>query len=209
MRACEGKEASVARFEDRLWAELVEQHGAVLAERPILVHAPPRRVRRGPIAAVALAVAIALAALVIALGHSGGTSAYAVIANPDGTVTLTIREIAGVQPANERLEELGIPASIPPTRSDCPTSSSHLRSAHLTPEESRKTFEPEGGHGSYSIRIDPKAIPSGDTLVLKAYELPSGAIAMQAAVIEGPAPSCLAPDPGQSAGPTGTAGPAG
>jgi hypothetical protein len=193
----------MSRFEDRLWAELVEQHGAALAEQPVLVHPRPRHVRRGPIAAVALALAAALAALVIALGHGGGTSAYAVVNNPDGTVTVTIRELVGVQPANERLEELGIPARIPPTRSDCPTGSADLRAARLTPAQSRKAFEPEGGHGSYSIRIDPKAIPPGDTLVLRAYELPSGAIAMRALEIEGPAPSCLAPAPGEPAPPAG------
>jgi hypothetical protein len=190
---------AVSRFEDRLWSELVEQHGAALVEQPVIVHTRPRRVRRGPVAVVGLALAAALAVLVIAFGHGGGTSAYAVVTNPDGTVTVTIRELAGVQPANERLEELGVPARIPPTRSDCPTSGADLRAAHLTPEQSRKTFEPEGGHGSVSIRINPKAIPSGDTLVLKAYELPSGLIAMRAIVIEGPAPACLAPDPGQAA----------
>lgn len=196
----------MSRFEDRLWAELVEQHGAVLAEQPVLVAAPPRRLRRAPIAAAALAVAVALAVLVIALGHGGGTSAYAVVTNPDGTVTVTIRELAGVEPANERLEELDVPVRIPPTTSGCPTSRAGLKAAHLTPEQSRQAFEPVGGNGDYSLRIDPKAIPKGDTLVLKAYELPSGATAMRALIIEGPAPPCLAPDPGQTVPPAGTGG---
>jgi hypothetical protein len=192
---------AVPRFEDRLWGELVEQHGAVLAEQPVLAHVAPRRVRRGPLGAVALALALGLAALVIALGRGGATSAYAVVSNPDGTITVTIRELAGVEPANERLEELGVPARIPPAREDCPTSRADLQPAHLTPEQSRETFEPVGGNGGYSVRIDPKAIPAGDTLLLRAYELPSGLIAMRALVIEGPAPSCLAPDPGQSPAP--------
>ena len=63
-----------------------------------------------------------------------------------------------------------------------------------------------GGNGGYSVRIDPTAIPSGDTLLLRAYELPSGLIAMRALVIEGPAPSCLAPDPGQPAAPASPGG---
>ncbi len=196
----------MSRFEDRLWAELVEQHGAVLAEPPALAQAPPRLLRRGPLAAVALALALALAALVIALGRGGGTSAYAVVTNPDGTITVTIRELVGVEPANERLEELGVPARIPPARSDCPTSRADLHPAHLTPEQSRETFEPVGGNGSYSVRINPDAIPSGDTLLLRAYELPSGPIAMRALVIEGAAPSCLAPDPGQAAAPASPEG---
>lgn len=196
----------MARFEDRLWAELAEQHGAVLAEQPVLVHAPPRRLRRRPLAALALALAVALAALVIALGRGGGTSAYAVVTNPDGTVTVTIRELAGVEPANQRLEELGVPVRIPPALSDCPTSRADLRSAHLTPAQSRRVFEPVGGHGAYSLRIDPQAIPPGDALVLRAYELTPGVTAMRALVIEGPAPSCLAPDPGQPAAPSGSGG---
>jgi len=192
----------VPRFEDRLWSELVERHGAVLAEQPVLARAAPRRVRRGPLAAAALALALGLAALVIALGRGGGTSAYAVVSNPDGTITVTIAELAGVQPANERLEELGVPARIPPTRSDCPTTRADLHPAHLTPEQSRESFEAVGGNGRYSIRIDPQAIPPGDTLLLRAYEEPSGPIAMRALVIEGPAPACLAPDHGQT-GPGG------
>ncbi len=187
----------MSRFEDRLWAELVEQHGAVLSEQPVLVQTPARRFRRGPVAAVALAIAVALAALVIGLGRGGATSAYAVVTNPDGSVTVTIKELVGVEPANQRLQELGLPVAIPPVRADCPTSQTELRPAPLTVEQSRRTFEPLGGHGAYSIRIDPAAIPAGDTLVLRAYELPSGLIAMRALVVEGPAPSCLAPGPGE------------
>lgn len=193
----------MARFEDRLWSELVEQHGAALAEQPVLVTSAPRRLHRGPIAAIGLAVAIALAAVVIGLSRGGGASAYAVVANPDGTVTVTINELVGVEPANERLQQLGVPARIPPVTAGCTTSSADLRSARLTPEQSRKAFEPIGGNGAYSVRIDPKGIPAGDTLVLRAYELPSGLISMKALLIEGPAPSCLTPDRGQATTPTG------
>lgn len=190
----------MSRFEDRLWSELVEQHGALLAEPAARVpSAPPaaRRFRRAPAAAVALAMLAALVALVIALGHGGGTSAYAVVTNPDGTVTVTIDELVGVEPANERLEALGLPVRIPSVKAGCPTSRAELKPANVPAGRSRQIAEPTGGPGHYSLRIDPAAIPRGDTLVLTAHEVRPGVIFLRSLVIEGAAPSCLAPEPGE------------
>jgi hypothetical protein len=185
----------VSRFEDRLWGELVEQHGALLAEPPARVPSAPRRFRRAPVAALALALVIGLVALVIALGRGGGTSAYAVVTNPDGTVTVTINELIGVEPADERLQELGVPVRIPPIEPGCRTSRAELKSARLSPARSREISEPTGGAGHYSLRIDPAAIPAGDTLVVTAHEVRPGVIWLRSLVIEGPAPSCVAPAP--------------
>jgi hypothetical protein len=186
----------VASFEDRLWSELVGQHGAVLAEQPARSPAAPR-FRRATAAALVLALAVSLAALVIVLGKGGGTNAYAVVRNPDGTVTVAINELEGVEPANQRLQELGVPVRIPPVRSGCPTSRADLQAVHLPPDRTSEIFEPTGGHGNSSLRIEPAAIPHGDNLVLRAYELRPGLIGIRAVVIEGPAPSCLAPEQGE------------
>jgi hypothetical protein len=186
------------RFEDRLWNELVEQHGALLAETPAPVPSRRRLRRRAPIAAIALALAAALVALLIGLGKGGGgASAYAVVTNPDGTVTVTIDELVGVEPANQRLQELGVPVRIPPVQPGCPTRRTDLQPAHLPPDRTRDIFEPTGGHGTSSLTIDPAAIPPGDTLVLRAHELRHGVVALRALVMEGAAPSCLAPAPGE------------
>lgn len=191
----------MARFEDRLWNELVEQHGALLAEPPAQIHSPARRrgrVRRGgPLAALGLALAAGLAALVIGLSANGGSSAYAVVTNPDGTVTVTVSELVGVGPANERLTELGLPVRIAPVQDGCPVSRRQLPFVHLPPEQTRALYETLGGRGGVSLRIDPSAIPHGDTLLLSAHELRPGFVALRGLVIEGAAPSCVAPVAGE------------
>jgi hypothetical protein len=68
----------------------------------------------------------------------------------------------------------------------------------LPPERSRKIFEPTGiAPGDESVRIDPAAVPRGDTLLLSASEQRHGSIALRALLIEGAAPTCVAPAPGE------------
>ncbi len=190
----------MARFEDRLFAEIVEQHGALLTQPAARVAAPPRpRLlrRRGPIAALGLAIAAAIAALVIGLSHNAGTSAYAVVTNPDGTVTVTIRELEGVDPANQRLAMLGVPVRVAPVTDGCPVTREQLPSVQLPPDEARKIYEPEPGPAGFSVRIDPAGVPHGDTVLLTAREVRPGFVALRELLIEGAAPSCVAPVPGE------------
>ncbi|HXB15114.1 MAG TPA: hypothetical protein VNV44_05150 [Solirubrobacteraceae bacterium] len=192
----------MARFEDRLWTALVEQHGALLAEAPAApLRAPavrPRRLRRVPalVAGAATILAIVLA-LVIGLGSNRGASAFAVVTNSDGTVTVTIGELVGVTPADERLQQLGLPVRVVPVTAGCPTVPAQLRQAMLSPEEFRGIYQLAGGEQVASVRIDPSRIPHGDTLILRATERPGGAVALRALVIEGAAPPCLPPSPGE------------
>ena len=190
----------MARFEDRLLAELVEQHGALLAQPPLHATAPPRAHllrRRGPIAAFGLAVAAAIAALVVGLSHNAGTSAYAVVTNPDGTVTVTIREIEGAAPANERLAMLGVRVRVAPVTQGCPVTRRQLPSAELPLAQARAIYEPEPGPAGFSVRVDPAAVPDGDTVLLTAREVRPGLVALRELVIEGAAPPCVAPLPGE------------
>jgi len=190
----------MARFEDRLWRELVDQHGHVLAAAPAPAAAPaaPRRLRRAPVAAIAVAVAVALAALLIGLGRGGsGSSAYAVVTNPDGTVTVTISELIGVAPANQRLRELGLPVAVAEVTKSCPVKPGAVHSADLPPAVSDRISETVGGPGNPGVRVDPAAIPAGDTLLLTAHERRPGLIALRELVIEGAPPSCMPPGPGE------------
>lgn len=188
----------MARFEDRLFAELVEQHGALLAQPPVHAATPPRLLRhRGPIAALGLAIAAAVAALVIGLSHNAGTSAYAVVSNPDGTVTVTIREIEGVAPANQRLAMLGVPVRVAPVTAGCPVTREQLPSVQLPPGRSEQIYRPEPGPAGFSARIDPAAVPHGDTVLLTAREVRPGFVALRELLIEGAAPACVAPVPGE------------
>jgi hypothetical protein len=192
----------VTSFEDRLWGELVERHGALLAEAPaVALRAPAarrRRVRRVPAIVAAAATILGLVlALVIGLGSNRGASAFAVVTNADGTITVTIGELVGVTPADERLEELGLPVRVVPVTAGCPVDPAQLRLARLSPEEFRGVYQFSGGQGVASVRIDPSRIPHGDTLMLRATERPNGVVALRALVVEGAAPACLPPVPGE------------
>jgi len=188
----------VARFEDRLFRELVEQHGSLLTEPPAAAPVLPRRLRRRPAVAIALALAVALAAIVIGLSRGGGgTNAYAVVTNPDGTVTVTISELVGVAPADERLHELGLPVSVAAVTEDCPVERSELHRADVPPEVMSRIVETVSPAGRTGVRIDPSAIPAGDTLLLSANERRAGVIALRELLIEGSAPSCVPPGPGE------------
>ncbi|MCW3032671.1 MAG: hypothetical protein QOK19_705 [Solirubrobacteraceae bacterium] len=189
------------RFEERLWAELVEQHGSLLADvpprtvAPVRRHVRPRRRRLVPVAAVGLALAAGLAAIVIGLGSGGGTSAYAVLSNPDGTVSVTIKELVGVRGASETLASLGVPVRVVPSQRTCPTRPGQFKPARLTAEQSQRISTLAGPADTASVVITPSAIPAGDTVVIGARALSSaaglGAVGLEIAVYEGAAPTCL------------------
>jgi hypothetical protein len=191
----------MSRFEDRLWDELVEQHGALLLEPPpaalprtlVPVGRTSRALRRLlPIAALGTALAGVIAALVIGLGGGGvGTPAYAVTANGDGTVTVTIREIVGIEGANAKLAALGVPVRVVPVKPDCPAVGKGSAPDRVSPEREHTVLSPVGPAGSASVKITPAAIPSGDTLVLGARQLDAGAIALGGALYKGPGRDCL------------------
>jgi hypothetical protein len=189
------------KFEDRLWAELVEQHGALLADVPARTLSPARtpvaarRRRLAPVAAIALALAAALAAIVIGFGSGAGTSAYAVVSNPDGTVTVTIKELVGVRGASRTLASLGVPARVVPAEPGCPTRPGQFSSAHLSAEQSLRISTLAGPSGTASVVITPSAIPPGDTVVIGARALQSSSgrtiVGLETAVYRGATPPCL------------------
>jgi hypothetical protein len=191
---------AVSRFEQRLWDELVEQHGAMLLEPPVLLQRTPpaaariRWIPRGRLSIAAFGTALAgvLAALLIGLGGGGaGTAAYAVTSNGDGTITVTIREIAGLEGANAKLSALGVPVRVVPVEPDCQAIDDSSVPAHVSPERLHAILAPIGPPGSASVKITPGAIPSGDTLVLGARQLDAGAIALGDALYEGHGRGCL------------------
>jgi hypothetical protein len=192
----------MSRFEDRLWAELVERHTA-LAAQPGAVPAR-RRTSRAPLRRllpIAVTALIAAVAIVLAggLGSGGGTPAYAVTQNPDGTVTVTIRELVGVEGADNQLETLGVPVRVAAPEAGCVTSS--YTPVRLTAAMHATLFH-YTSTGPRGVQIDPAAIPVGDTLLLSAREAGQGVVALAVTLYRGQAPPCLPP------GPAGTTAPA-
>jgi hypothetical protein len=171
----------MSKIEDRLWADLIgepEAEGALCAR---MSPATKRRASRAPFAAGGLAVAGATVAVVLALTAGGNTTpAYAVSVNPDGTVSLTVDEIIGVQGANEALTKLGVRARVAEIEPGCSQTGEIDRDQENEPlVEPHKiagdagTIESQlqrrgGAFAGISMIIHADQIPEGDTVVISA-----------------------------------------
>jgi hypothetical protein len=182
----------MSKFEDRLWSDLVREHGSELA--PATPPAPYAGKSGAPLAAGALALAIALIAAILIFTAGGRTTqAYAVTSNADGTVTVTIRQLVGVSGANAKLAKLGVPVTVATVRADCAVA---RHPTHMPPSLFPRVAHPTKVDGTVGMKIDPSLIPTGDTLRLAAEQIGSGtpaSFALQIALYRGPAPTCVRP----------------
>ena len=178
----------MSTFEDNLWRELVREHHAE--------HAHPRRdttgdlVRYRRLAGASLALAGAAVAAALALTAGTAAPAFAVTSNQNGTVTVTINQIAGVAGANAQLAALGVRARAVPIVQGC--AAGPLITQKVL---GGATIGSGGSSLPTSITIDPGEIPAGDTLVLAAKQSVNGAVngvQMFEAIVQGAAPACVA-----------------
>jgi hypothetical protein len=167
-------------FKNNLLDDLLHEHGTALADVP-----EQRRRSARPLLVAAGALVVAGAATV-AITTSGNTpEAFAVTKNADGSVTVTIRDIKGVDAANAKLREYGIQAKAVPMSRDC---------ADL--DESRMfkggyTFPRIGEDGS--VTMSPGDLPNGYTTLLGVSTLPGRGTGLgYTGAIQNPAPDCLA-----------------
>jgi hypothetical protein len=194
----------MSRLEDRVWEELVSAHGARLAAVP--VRDEPHR-RRRPSLASGGALGLAAIAILLVVAITGGTSpspAFAVTDNPDGTVTLTIRELTNRAAVNAKLAQLGVRARVVPLQQTC------AASLNMAPEYLQPTTQPwsqdpsvQGPVGSWTVVIIPGRIPVGHTLVF-GLDKTSRGWEMADAIVTGAGPSCSSREylQGLSHGPT-------
>ena len=181
----------MSTFEDNLWRDLVRDHHAE--------HAHPGRVtagtlvRRRRLAGSSLGLAAAGTAAALALTAGTAAPAFAVTSNPNGTVTVTINEIAGISGANAELAALGVRARAVPIVQGC---AAPLLSPQGTPEGSPPPAidsVPQSGL-PHSITFEP-SVPAGDTLVLAAKQSAAGpatGVQLFDGIVQGAAPACLA-----------------
>ena len=179
---------STSKFEDHLWREFVHEHGDGLAQlsRPATRHTlrRPRLVAGAGLGLVAGATALAL------ILTATSAASFAVTRNPNGTVTVTINQIAGVSGANTELAALGVSATAVPIVQRC------TAALQLLPKESSSPILPSPGSGlPQSVTIEPSAIPAGDTVVLAVAQI-AGGIQMLDGMVQGAAPACVAPASG-------------
>ncbi len=155
---------------------------------------------RGQLLAIAGA-ALCLAAVIVAIAAlgSGGSSpdaAYAVTQNPDGTVTLTLSEVLGVEPANEQLAKLGIPVVVAKIEPGCEERGETVRPSAPRFNEMIEPAKAGPGLAGLTWIIHPSLIPSGDTMRLSVQLDPVSqipAVGAGMALFRGRAPKCSRP----------------
>jgi hypothetical protein len=198
----------MTKFEDQLYADLMQQHGPALADTQLPTVSRRRAgARRALLATGAGGVAVAAAAGALAAG--GGTPAYAVTTNHDGTVTLAVYQESGIAQANAKLRQLGDRVVVVPVRPGCPSINS-LKAPAINPPvisvESRIS-------ASGSIIVQAQGVPAGDIIVVGFATAGHGAgmgTEMDAMLTSPPAPSCVSlavpPSPGGGFGAVNVSG---
>jgi hypothetical protein len=207
----------MGKFEDQLLGDLMREHGPALetAQRPA-----PRN--RRPVWIAAGAVALAGAVTVgLALVDGGTPAAFAVNQNADGSITVSIKDIAAIDPANKELERLGVPIRAVPTRPDCRlkfdgTGGSAGGGGNRAGGPADNPEPPDNARPEPEITIDLRpgggvtigrsALTPGVHITLAVFTNPDGTVrSMSNAKLEGgPMPTCLpsGPPPGMTAEPT-------
>ncbi len=194
----------MTKFADQLYADLMREHGSTLAHtRP---PAPKRHVAARRTLMVAGAGCLAVAGTAAGLVASGGSPAYAVTKNPNGTVTLDVYQKSGIAGANAKLHQLGDNVVVVPVQVGCPS----IRSlpAPAVPVArgsiSTQTDVSKGG----SVTVSAQGIPADDILVIVVETTTTGRTTTSLAagqLTSPPAPSCVSlpatpPPPGNGGG---------
>jgi hypothetical protein len=104
--------------------------------------------------------------------------------NSNGTVTVTIKQIAGVSGANAELAALGVDARAVPIVQGC------TATLQLLPERASSVILPP--QGGQSVTIEPSRIPPGDIVVLAVVQSTGGLQMPVGMVRQGAVPTCLA-----------------
>jgi hypothetical protein len=159
----------MTKFEDRLFGQLMAEHGHHLraGQRPAPVPARRRAARPLWVASGAAGVvaSVSVAAAAVALGGAPALAAYSV-SRQGGTVSVSVYSVAGVAGANAALHRLHTRVVVVPVRPGCRPIGS-LPRPHPFPHPSVwvKAGQNRHGHRSVSVKIKGR-IPAGDTLIL-------------------------------------------
>ncbi|HEY0496952.1 MAG TPA: hypothetical protein VGD48_14505 [Kutzneria sp.] len=177
----------MSSFEDRLWQDLLREHGE---ELDTVRRIRPRR-RPALVAAAALAVVGGAAAVTFGGGVIGGTPAYAVDQRPDGSVTVTLKEIAAADQTNAVLKERGIPIRVLPYKADC------ANTRLYTVDESAPETEFGDNNGAQAMVLKTTSVPPGDYAVITVLSDEHGEVVTMMSggrPAKGEVPSCLRGD---------------
>jgi hypothetical protein len=170
----------MSTFQERLWSDLVREHGDQIRAHPATPIAVRRRRRPALVTGTALAVTgAAIAAALILSATTSAPPAYAVTTNSDGTVTVTLNDISAITALNAELARDGVRAKAIPLTATCPTRGfPHPIPAGTDPS-------------TYTITIVPADIPAGYTAVVAARQTASGQVQLVQGAWPNPGPTCI------------------
>jgi hypothetical protein len=182
----------MTKFEDRLYGQLMTEHGHQLhaAERP----APARhRVRRPVWLATGAAGVAAAAAAVLALGSAAPALAAYSVTQHNGNVSVSVYRASGVAGANAALHRIGARVVVVPVHPGCPPMGS-LPRPHPAPHPSVQVGSGvRDGHRYVKVVIGKPGIPRGDTMILAFFgnDRPGQTSGGAGGIITGPVPRCV------------------
>ena len=193
----------MTRFEDNLWREMERAYGPELsgAEGPLQRRS---RLRRRAIGGTGLGVLGVSAAAVFVLSAANSSPAFAVTSHADGSVSVVIRRLDGVTGANLRLAQLGVRARAVQVADACQARAA----AALPPVAIAKLVRARGtqwvssANGAMRATIQPKQIPSGQTLIIPAVRVGKLVRLVPGRAVRGAVPECLPPAIQVQTGPT-------
>lgn len=194
----------MTRFADQLYDDLMRDHGPALADTRPPAARRPLASRRVVLAAGTggLAVAATAGSLVAV----GGSPAYALTTNQDGSISLAVYQEPGIAQANAELQSIGARVVVVPVRAGCPSIST-VRKPTVPVQGKLRVQGSVGRDGKVTVHAD--GVPRGD-VILVATEV-SGKLRQTASVVTSqPTPSCVSlPTPptsgtGHSGGSSGT-----
>ena len=175
----------MSRFEDRLLADLLADHGHRLL--PASVEGGQERtggrVRRIPRPVALVAAGVLVAGVVGVSLSTTGPAAYAVQTHADGSVTVSLRDVSALVPANDELRRAGAHVVVVPMTEDCAPVAEADYYAGDDWDPPRR-----GQDGSATVG----AVPQGYTVLLALDTYPGGEGGLSfTAPLRDPAPDCL------------------
>lgn len=184
----------MSRFKDRLWRDLMREHGDDLAQihRPAGQHS--RRARPRVLAGTTAGLAAIGAAVALILSAAGSSPAFAVTRNHDGTVTVALRTFSAIHDANAKLAGAGLAAKLVQVRAGCVAPDAKPPLALTAAWRARATGQRVlPARAVVQARFDPRKIPAGQTLVIAAWRTGQSIHVTAARAVRGGAPACLPP----------------
>jgi hypothetical protein len=177
------------KFKERLWRELVREHGPDLAR----ISRPARRERavRPPLlAGTTLGLAGVGTALALALGAASTSPAFAVTENHDGTVSVVLKNLDAIHGVNARFAQLGFRARVVQAAAGCAVRPQPVVAGSLARRQVR-IASVTVKQGDLNARFDPQKIPAGQMLVMGAWRQGRVIKTSSGHVVRGGAPACL------------------